>query len=150
VSRDFEGKEQGEGTRAMGTAAATAPNSPLSAENPTFSPSKPGSGSVPGPNVEVSQLVDAAAVAAYLGVTPGWVYEHKEELGARRLGTGPKARLRFSLEEVDRRLTCSESRGSEGDEEPVTKPSRRRRASRDMGTNVALLPIRGRSTEPRP
>ena len=30
-------------------------------------------------------LVDVAAVADYLTVTPGWVYEHANELGARRI-----------------------------------------------------------------
>jgi hypothetical protein len=51
-------------------------------------------------------LVDARSLAAYLGVGVSWVYEHADELGARRLGSGPKARLRFSLEEVDERLTA--------------------------------------------
>ena len=30
-------------------------------------------------------LVDVAAVADYLTVTPGWVYEHANELGAGRI-----------------------------------------------------------------
>jgi hypothetical protein len=50
-------------------------------------------------------LVDAQAVADYLAVDRGWVYAHAGELGARRLGEGPKARLRFSLDEVDALLT---------------------------------------------
>jgi predicted DNA-binding transcriptional regulator AlpA len=61
-----------------------------------------------------SRFVDAAAVAAVLGVERSWVYEHADELGARRLGSGPRARLRFDLEEVDSWLTsCSQGRGSE-------------------------------------
>ena len=89
-------------------------------------------------------LVDVFAVAAYLGVTRGWVYEHADALGARRLGSGPRARLRFSLAEVDERLSaCSPGRGSESLKPVPTKGLRPRRGS-PMGTNVELLPIRGR------
>lgn len=49
------------------------------------------------------RLVDAVTVAAYLRVSRGYVYEHADELGCRRLGSGPRARLRFSLAEVDER-----------------------------------------------
>jgi hypothetical protein len=91
------------------------------------------------------RLVDAAAVADYLGVERGWVYAHAAELGARRLGSGPKARLRFSLSGVDERLSaCSVSRESaDADPAPaaVSRPRRRRRT----GTSVQLLPIKGRS-----
>lgn len=90
-------------------------------------------------------LVDAARVAAYLGVSRDYVYEHAGELGARRLGSGPRARLRFDLAEVDRRLTsCAPGRGSEAAESrTVERNSRRRRAS-SLGTSVPLLPIKGR------
>jgi hypothetical protein len=89
-------------------------------------------------------LVDVGVVAEYLAVERGWVYEHSELLGARRLGSGPRARLRFSLAEIDERLSaCSTGRES-GSPEPAStlasKPRRRRRS----GTTVELLPIRGR------
>lgn len=101
-------------------------------------------------------LVDAAAVAEYLGVDRGWVYEHADELGARRLPSttsprkgkprkgDPRPRLRFSLEDVDLALTgCTSGRRST---EPETAPSAgsRRRRRTSTGTNVELLPIRGR------
>lgn len=41
------------------------------------------------------RLVDASTLAAELGVERSWVYEHANELHPIRLGTGPKARLRF-------------------------------------------------------
>jgi hypothetical protein len=44
---------------------------------------------------ELEPLVDAQTLAGYLGVGVAWVYEHAVELGARRLGSGPKARLSF-------------------------------------------------------
>jgi hypothetical protein len=40
-------------------------------------------------------LVDAATLAAELGVERSWVYEHADELHPIRLGNGPKPRLRF-------------------------------------------------------
>jgi hypothetical protein len=90
-------------------------------------------------------LVDAATVAAFLGVDRGWVYEHAGELGACRLGSGPRARLRFSLAEIDSRLTgCSQGRRSGVGVSTVVKPIRRRRREAGLGTTVALLPIKGR------
>jgi hypothetical protein len=91
------------------------------------------------------RLVDAQAVADYLDVERGWVYAHADSLGVRRLGTGPRARLRFSLAEVDERLSaCLAGRESTvADPAPAAaSPPRRRRR---MGTSVELLPIRGRS-----
>jgi hypothetical protein len=89
-------------------------------------------------------LVGACEVAEYLSVNPSWVYEHADELGARRLGNGPRARLRFSLTEVDERLsTCSVGRESAA-REPAPQAASRPRRRRPLGTNVELLPIRGR------
>lgn len=88
-------------------------------------------------------LVDATTLAEYLGVERSYVYEHAADLGARRLGTGPRARLRFSLEEVDESLSaCYESRKSRPAEHaPQAAPRARRR--RPMGTGVELLPVKG-------
>jgi hypothetical protein len=92
-------------------------------------------------------LVDAAAVADYLGVERGWVYEHAGELRARRLGSGPRARLRFSLADVDQALTsCLTGRESTPPRDPAVGPIRRRRRSAGLGTAVELLPIRGGRT----
>lgn len=88
-------------------------------------------------------LVDAETVARYLGVERDWVYAHAAELGARRLGTGPKARLRFSLPELDERLTCSAGRESARAAERVAAPIRRSRRPASLGTEGELLPIRG-------
>jgi hypothetical protein len=43
-------------------------------------------------------LVDAATLAAELGVERSWVYAHRDELGAIQLGAGSKPRLRFDAE----------------------------------------------------
>ncbi len=42
--------------------------------------------------------VRAEVVCRRFGVSPTWVYAHANELGGIRLGTGPKARLRFDLD----------------------------------------------------
>jgi len=89
-------------------------------------------------------LVDASVVAAHLGMSRGWVYENAVRLGARRLGYGPRARLRFDLAEVDERLTaCSASRES-ALPEPVPQAALRPRRRGPLGRSVELLPIRGR------
>jgi hypothetical protein len=94
---------------------------------------------------EASSFVDASVVALRLGVSRGFVYEHADELGARRLGSGPRARLRFDLAEVDERLSaCSASRKSPEPETARQAASRPRRR-KPLGTSVPLLPIRGRS-----
>ena len=43
------------------------------------------------------QLVRVAHLAAVLDVDVSYVYAHAAELGALRLGSGPKAPLRFDL-----------------------------------------------------
>jgi hypothetical protein len=40
-------------------------------------------------------LVDARQLAAELGVSTDYVYSHAAELGAMRLGVGPKARMHY-------------------------------------------------------
>ena len=92
----------------------------------------------------LERLVDAQTLAAYLDVSVAFVYEHAAELGARRLGSGPKARLRFSVAEVDRRLTvCPDSRESETPVSGVAEPQPRRRGASSLGSESKLLPIRG-------
>jgi hypothetical protein len=49
-------------------------------------------------------LLTAAEVAVAFHVTRGWVYAHADELGAIRLGEGPRPRLRFDPAVVAQRL----------------------------------------------
>ncbi len=58
------------------------------------------------------RLVSAAEVACELNVGRQWVYEHAEELGALRLGDGPRGRLRFDLETVRAASVCLTSKQS--------------------------------------
>lgn len=45
-------------------------------------------------------LVDARELAEELGVSIDYVYAHASELGGMRLGSGPKARIRFALDDA--------------------------------------------------
>ena len=50
------------------------------------------------------RLLTAAEVSEWWGVERSWVYAHADDLGARRLGAGPRPRLRFDPDEVAERL----------------------------------------------
>jgi hypothetical protein len=94
-------------------------------------------------------LVDAAELARRLGVERSWIYMHAIELGAVRLGEGPKARLRFDPELAARVLR----KVGEG---PAAAPPARsgERAGQPpgrRGSEIPLLPVRGRGkTGPHP
>jgi len=81
-----------------------------------------------------SALLTVSEVAARLNVSQAWVYAHKRDLGALRLGTGPKARLRFDaaavFAELNRRAEAEHSAPS-GPAEPA-KRARRRLVSRPL------------------
>ena len=49
-------------------------------------------------------LVDARQLARDLGVSLDYIYAHANELGAMRLGSGPKARIRFDLDKARQAL----------------------------------------------
>jgi hypothetical protein len=78
-------------------------------------------------------LVDAATLAAELGCSAKFVYEHSEMLGAMRLGNGPRARLRFDPLAAREALSCLSSRqpnGANSSAGAEKRPSRRRRSTR--------------------
>src|SRR5947199_4062599 len=66
------------------------------------------------PTPAASEWLDARQVAERLGVSREWVYEHAEDLGASRIGSGRRPRLRFPphvLEaRVDKRTPAEEAR----------------------------------------
>ena len=65
--------------------------------------------------------LDAQEVAERLGVKREWVYEHADELGARRIGRGRRPMLRFPAQSLDRLAN-----GSGGAPEP-SEPTRLQR-----------------------
>jgi hypothetical protein len=55
-------------------------------------------------------LVDPRQLARDLGVSLDYVYAHATELGAMRLGSGPKARIRFDLDRARQALEARAGR----------------------------------------
>lgn len=84
------------------------------------------------------RLVTAQELAVYLDVSPDWVYGNADLLRARRLGTGPRAPLRFSIADADRALLPPEP-----EPEPTT-PSNSGGRRKSPAPTVPLLPIRGK------
>lgn len=57
------------------------------------------------------RLLTAAEVSEWWRVERRWVYEHADQLGARRLGNGSRPRLRFDPDEVAESLGVPAPRG---------------------------------------
>ncbi len=79
-------------------------------------------------------LVDVDAVAALLGVSHTWVYAHQAELGAVRLGGGPRPILRFDAAVV--RDYVEGRRVAPAREQPTSRAGPRRGSC-----SVELLPV---------
>jgi hypothetical protein len=91
--------------------------------------------------VQRRDLVDAAALARRFGIERSWVYSHAIELGAVKLGDGPKPRLRFDPE-IAARVLRKVGEGSAADP-PARSGERADRPQRGRRSEVRLLPIRG-------
>jgi hypothetical protein len=85
-----------------------------------------------------SPLLTPSEVAEQFAVSRAWVYQHAEELGAIRLGQGPKARLRFDARAVSTRLNRDRV-----DVPRASKPERPNEAHQSSAR--PLLPIYGAS-----
>jgi hypothetical protein len=81
------------------------------------------------------RLVDAATLADVLGISRDTVYARADQLGAVRLGTGPRARLRFDPDRARQALEVVAPVA------PVVQMPRRRKP---RASSAPLLPIRGR------
>lgn len=96
------------------------------------------------PATSSATLLTSQELAATLGRSASWIRDHADELGAIRIGDGPRPRLLFDLSEVEKRLaSCSSGRGSEPDETPANAPNGRRRRTVPLGTTTELLPVKG-------
>lgn len=94
------------------------------------------------------EWVGAAEVARRFGLSRDTVYAHADELGARRFGDGPKARLRFDPRKVERALSARSERSDSQDAGSAAQggkpPPTRRRRGTGARRVPELLPIRGR------
>lgn len=94
-------------------------------------------------------LLTTAQVARWLGVKADWVREHASALGARPLGDGPKAQLRFAPEDVRAYLTRRSESGASDTTTELQEPGPTGRSCRpDSGSALDVLPVR--SVEPVP
>jgi hypothetical protein len=92
------------------------------------------------------ELVDAAELAKRLGIERSWVYSHAIELGAVKLGSGAKPRLRFDPEVAARVL---QKVGEKAATDPPTRSGERADRSQGGGrSGIPLLPVRGGSEPP--
>jgi hypothetical protein len=101
----------------------------------------------PSGNGQRAPLIDAAQLAVLLGVSRDFIYEHADELGALRLGSGPRARLRFDLDAAlsrygsERSQTHTANGGGDSDAMPARRSGKRRDGLPQPGS---ILPIRPR------
>ncbi len=85
-----------------------------------------------------ASFVDAAEIARRFGTDRAWVYSHAAELGAVKLGSGPKAHLRFDPQVALERM---QNRSTSKKQESGRERTERRRSRRS--TAAPLLPIKG-------
>lgn len=90
-----------------------------------------------------SRLIEAPEAAERLGVSAEWVRDHALELGAVRLGDGPRPRLRFDPERVAEALNRrSGGGGSEEQRSSSRSGPAPLRAQREATDAVGQLPKR--------
>ena len=94
------------------------------------------------------ELVDAAELARRLGIERSWVYSHAIELGAVKLGSGPKPRLRFDSQIAARVLR--RVGGESAADPPARSGTRAGQPSGSAGGDVRLLPVRGEGEKDPP
>jgi hypothetical protein len=103
------------------------------------------------PSVGQPGFVTASDLAAQLGVARSFIYAHADELGAMRLGDGPRAALRFDVERAREAIACSARESSQGEntrhskEAPRSSRGGRRRVPNGLPSG-SVLAVRGRPT----
>jgi hypothetical protein len=96
------------------------------------------------PANEAPRLVDARTVADALGCSRDCVYAHAAELGGKRIGDGPRGRLRFDLDHaLSAWSACSTSKESQAPQTPVAAGGSSHRRRNRLGSSPELLPIGG-------
>ena len=89
---------------------------------------------------EGPRLLTVAAVSQEFGVSTDWVYANAGRLDAIRLGSGPRARLRFDRATIADRIGRVASHPAR---DRSSQGGKRRRGTRE-GSDGDLLPILGR------
>ena len=92
-----------------------------------------------------SGLLSASEVSRWWNVERGWVYQHADQLGVIRLGTGRRPRLRFDPERVRQAMGDPLTDADRRSPRPA-RPRRKPRAGgscRSTADSRELLPIHG-------
>ena len=89
-----------------------------------------------------SRLVDATELAEALSVSRRYVYEHSDQLGAVKLGSGKQPRLRFDVEAARAAMDRSQSGRSDG-ESACSEPQPQHIRGRSRGRLPSRLPPAG-------
>lgn len=92
---------------------------------------------------EKPTMLDVKALAAHLGVSTAFIYEHAHELGGVKLSDSPKAPWRFDLERATAAMHARVTPTS-----PLSRraiPHRRSPAVDTTPSGLPLLPIRGKA-----
>ncbi len=90
-----------------------------------------------------SRLIEAPEAAERLGVSAEWVRDHALELGAVRLGDGPRPRLRFDPERVAEALNRRSGGGGSKEQRSGSRSGPAPlRAQREAADAVGQLPKR--------
>jgi hypothetical protein len=87
------------------------------------------------------QLLTVAQVARRFQVHPSWVYANARRLGALRLGTGPKAPLRFDPRRVALAVEDPPSSGGQPAEDTRAREAASERGAAPARRKRGLLPI---------
>jgi hypothetical protein len=96
------------------------------------------------------QLVDAATLADEPGVDRTWVYEHRDQLGGIKLGTGSKPRLRFDPQLARASLGHAGSKSPAAPSHEAGDMPRRKLRSKRASTPGRVLTVRTRASQARP
>jgi hypothetical protein len=94
-----------------------------------------------------AQLITAEEVARWWGISRRWIYDHADELGARRLGGGRRPRLRFDPDEVAERLGEPDAGGAGVD---MRRPEAMRGDCRSDSLSVRSRAMVNRQAKKRP
>jgi hypothetical protein len=87
----------------------------------------------PRPNTaDDAPCLTVAEVAARYRVSRSWVYAHQRQLGAYRMGPGPRARLRFDPDAVASAIAALANDTARGEQ---------RTRERDRGRELRLIPF---------
>lgn len=81
-----------------------------------------------------ARVLNVREVAQLLGRSGAWVYGHASELGAIRMGTGPRARIGFDLVRIEQWKRENEIGP------PAARKPPRRRVRRNTSSGANLIP----------